>query len=87
MIITDKPDKHTDKIMDKHMDVGTSILKKIQTNILIRIEEVPVKWMDRPCATGIERGHAYEMDGRKSAKKNGNATEIDQMSLQIVVPV
>ena len=32
------------------------------------VEEVPVKWMDRPSATEMERGRASEMDGRKSAK-------------------
>ena len=33
-----------------------------------KIEEVPVKWMDRPSATVMERGCASEMDGRKSSK-------------------
>ena len=31
-------------------------------------EEVPVKWMDRPSATEMERGRASEIDRRKSAK-------------------
>ena len=35
----------------------------------IIVEEVPVKWMDRPSATEMERGRASEMDKRKSAKK------------------
>ena len=38
-----------------------------------------MKWMDRPSATEMERGRASEMDRQKSIKKNGNATEIDQM--------
>ena len=42
-------------------------------------EEVPLKWMDGPRATEMERGHASEMERQKSAKKYGNATEIDQM--------
>ena len=32
------------------------------------VEEVPVKWMDRPSATETERGCASETDRRKSAK-------------------
>ena len=43
------------------------------------VEQVPVKRMDRPSATETERGRASETDRRKSAKKHGNATEIDQM--------
>ena len=42
--------------------------------------------MDRPSATEMDRGCASEMDGRKSAKKNGNATEIDQMFLSHIPP-
>ena len=34
-----------------------------------KIEEVPVKWMDRPSATVMERGRASAMDRRNSAKK------------------
>ena len=30
------------------------------------MEEVPLKWMDRPSATEMERGHASEMDRLKS---------------------
>ena len=33
-----------------------------------RVEEVPVKWMDRPSATEMDGGHASEMDRQKSAK-------------------
>ena len=35
---------------------------------MCKVEEVPVKWMDRPSATEMERGPASEMDRRKSAK-------------------
>ena len=53
---------------------------RCQIKIIIKkIEEVPVKRMDRPCATETERGRASETDRRKSAKKHGNATELDQM--------
>ena len=43
---------------------------------LRRLEEVPVKWIDGPSATEMERRRASEMDGRKSKKKHGNATDI-----------
>ena len=33
-----------------------------------QVEEVPLKWMDRPSATEMERGRASEMDRRTSAK-------------------
>ena len=45
----------------------------------VEVDEVPVKWMDGPSATETERRRASETDGRKSAKKHGNTTEIDQM--------
>ena len=32
------------------------------------LKEVPLKWIDRPSATEMERGRASEMDRRKSAK-------------------
>ena len=38
-----------------------------------------MKWMDRPSVTKMERGGVYEMERRKSEKKHGNATEIDQI--------
>ena len=44
------------------------------------LEEVPVKWMDRPSATDTERGRASETDRWKSEKKkHGNATESGNM--------
>ena len=46
-----------------------------------------MKWMARPSVTEMERRGGYEMDRRKSAKKHGNATEIDQMQIHILVPV
>ena len=33
------------------------------------LEEMPMKWMDRPSATEMDRGSAYEMDIQKSATK------------------
>ena len=35
-----------------------------------------MKWMDRPSATEMEKGSAYEMDRQTKCHKNGNATEI-----------
>ena len=32
------------------------------------LEEVPVKWMDRPSATDTERGRASKLDRQKIAK-------------------
>ena len=34
-----------------------------------QVEEVPLKWMDRPSATDMDRGCASEMDRRKSERK------------------
>ena len=47
--------------------------------LFIELEEKSMKWMDKPSVTEMERGGVYEMDRWKSAKKNGNATELDQM--------
>ena len=33
------------------------------------VEEVSMKWMDRPSVTEIERGGVYEMDRRKKTLK------------------
>ena len=33
------------------------------------VEEVSMKWMDRPCLTEMERGGVYEMERRKKCKK------------------
>ena len=41
---------------------------------------VNMKWMNRPSVTEINRGGVYEMDGQTNAKKNGNATEMDNIS-------
>ena len=35
-----------------------------------------MKWMDRPSATEMDRGSAYEMVAQTKCHKNGNATEI-----------
>ena len=40
------------------------------------VEEVPVKWMDIPSATEMERGCTSEMDGPTKCHKNGNANEM-----------
>ena len=44
------------------------------------VKEVPVKWMDRPCATEMGRRRAAEMDRQKSAKR-----EASQISRQLVI--
>ena len=43
------------------------------------VEEVPVKWMDRPSATEMERGCASEMDRQKKWHTNENATEMNKI--------
>ena len=40
------------------------------------LEEVSMKWMDRPSVTEMERGGVYEMDRRKKLLKHGNATKM-----------
>ena len=42
------------------------------------LEEVPVKWMDRPSATEMERGCASEMDRQTKCHTNENATEMNK---------
>ena len=42
------------------------------------VEEVPVKWMVRPSATEMEKGHASEMDRQTKCHKIENATEMDK---------
>ena len=42
------------------------------------VEEVPVKWMDRPSATEMERGRASEMDRQTKCHKKENANEMDK---------
>ena len=36
----------------------------------LMVEEVPVKWMDRPSDTEMERGHASETDRMEQCYKN-----------------
>ena len=43
------------------------------------VEEVPVKWMDRPSATEMEIGRASEMDRQTKGPKNENASEIENI--------
>ena len=43
------------------------------------IEEVPVKWMDRPIATEMERGRASEMDRLSKCHKKENANEMNKI--------
>ena len=45
------------------------------------VEEVPVKWMDIPSATEMERGRASEMDRQTKCHKNENATKRDKINL------
>ena len=48
---------------------GYSLKVCLGNSVDIEVEEVPVKWMDRPSATEMKRGRAYEMDRQKSAIK------------------
>ena len=41
-----------------------------------QIEEVPMKWIDGPNATEMDKVSAYEMDRQIKCHKKGNATEI-----------
>ena len=43
------------------------------------VEEVAVKWMERPSATEMERERASEMDRRTKCHKNENATEMNKI--------
>ena len=43
---------------------------------LKHVEEVSMKWMDRPIVTEKDRGGVYEMDEQTKYQKNGNATEM-----------
>ena len=51
------------------------------------VEEVPVKWMDRPSTTEMEGGRASEMDRLTKCPKNENAMEMNKIYLHIIVPV
>ena len=42
------------------------------------LNEVPVKWMNRPSAIRMERGCTSEMDRQTKRHKNANATEMDK---------
>ena len=55
--------------------IVTRLLQVIRDRRIV-LEEVPVKWMDRPSATEKERGCASEMDGKKKCHNNENATEM-----------
>ena len=46
-----------------------------------------MKWMDRPSATEMDEGSDYEMDRQTKCHKNGNATEVDNTLLYILVHV
>ena len=43
------------------------------------VEEVPVKWMDQPSATEMERGRASEMNRQTKCHKKENAIEMDNI--------
>ena len=45
-----------------------SIPTFFKCHICLLVEEVSMKWMDRPSVTEMERGGVYEMDRRKSTK-------------------
>ena len=45
----------------------------------VKIEDVPMKWMDRPSAYKMDRGSACEIDRQTKCHKNGNATEMDNI--------
>ena len=43
------------------------------------VEEMSMRWMDRPSVVEMEREGVYEMDGWEKWQQNGNATEMDKM--------
>ena len=43
------------------------------------VEEVSMKWMDRPSVTEMDRGGVNEMDGQTKCQKNVNATGMDKI--------
>ena len=55
-------------IQFQRWELGLSISCQL-TYILIKlVEEVSMKWMNKPSVTEMEKGGVYEMDRRKSAK-------------------
>ena len=40
-----------------------------ELGFLYMVEEVSMKWMDRPSVTEMETGRVYEMDRRKKCQK------------------
>ena len=44
--------------------------------LAVKLEEEAMKWKDRPSATEMNRGSAYEMDRQTKRHTNGNATEM-----------
>ena len=51
----------------------------------LQLEEVPVKWMDRPSATEMETGCASEMDRQTNGHKNENASGMENHVFPSVV--
>ena len=43
------------------------------------VDEVSMKWMDRPSVTEMDTGGVYEMDRQTKCQKNENATDIDKI--------
>ena len=43
------------------------------------VEEVSMKWMDRPSVPEMDRGGVYEMDRQPKCQTNGNATKMDKI--------
>ena len=46
---------------------------------VIYVKEVPVKWIDRPSSTEMEKGHSSEMDRQTKCHKNENVTEMNKI--------
>ena len=57
------------------------------TDSPFKLEEVPVKWMDTPSATEMERGRASEMDRMSKCHKNEHTTKMNKIKYAILVPV
>ena len=52
---------------------------ELSSRVLFMVEEVSLKWMDRPSVTEMDRGGVYEMDRQTKCQKNLNATETDNI--------
>ena len=51
------------------------------------VEEVSMKWIDRPSVTEMDRGGIYEMERKTKFQQKGNANEMVKLFQWIFGPV